>query len=307
MDFLNYGFEFKLNILLMIDSHAHLADKQFDGDRQQVIEQAQKQNIQWIEIGTNITSSCRAIKLAEEHQDAILGATVGVHPDHVFSLTEPNWLEIESLLQQDRVIAIGEIGLDYYRGGSFNEQLPSLRRFTELAVSKNLPIVFHVRSGISNPPAKPRTAGDKGGEGLPAVAPPAGGAKAGGFIDAHQDLINFLASLPANERPVGVSHSFSGTVQQARQYIKLGLYVGISGVITFKNAGQLTQVAKEISLDKILIETDSPYLSPAPHRGQRNDPTRVRYVTEKIAVLKGISTQEVEQVTANNAKTLFKI
>jgi len=258
----------------MFDSHAHVAFKQFDGDRGQVVERSRAAGVAgWIEIGSNVGSSKRAIALAKEIEG--VQAAVGVHPDDVSGLDEAGWQELEELTQDEKVVAIGEIGFDYYRGGSYEEQLGTIERFVALAGKYDKPIVWHVRSSEER--------------------------------DAHEDLLAYLQGLDEGRRPKGVSHTFSGTVEQAKQYVDLGLYIGISGIVTFKNAGELVEVVKAIPLDRLLVETDCPYLAPEPHRGQRNEPAYVKYMAEKVAELKGVDVSEVERVTDRNVEELFGV
>lgn len=256
----------------MYDSHAHVTDQAFDTDREQVLARAHAAGvIGWVEIGTDLATSRQAIAVAQQLKSVY--ATVGVHPNDVHLLTDENWQEIERLLTQDKVVAVGEVGLDYSRTPLVELQKNALLRFIALAQPYHLPIVLHVRSGNDR--------------------------------DAHQDLLDLFTSLQLDERPRGVIHTFSGTREQAQQYLDLGLYLSISGVVTFKNAGAMLDVAKTIPLDRLLIETDCPYLTPEPHRGQRNEPAYVRYVAQKIAAVRGVSVDEIGQITEKNTRELF--
>lgn len=258
----------------MFDSHAHVMFENFNTDRDQIFAHAQEAGVSgWIEVGTNLEQSKKAVTLAQQHEN--VWASVGVHPSDIESSikNKESWTEIEKLLDQPRVVAVGEVGLDYYRGGTAEEQMPALQRFIDLALARNLPVIFHVRDGKD--------------------------------ISAHADLITLLHSLP--KVPRGVIHTYSGTLKQAKQYLKLGMYLSFSGVITFKNAGELLEVVKQTPLDKILIETDCPFLAPEPYRGKRNEPAYVKYVAQKIADLRGISFDEVQRVTMDNTQTLFRL
>jgi len=258
----------------MFDSHAHVAFEQFDKDRDEVIQRAVKDGlVGWIEIGSSVERSQRAIDLAQATEG--VRAAVGVHPDDIGSLDEEGWQVLDKLAQHNEVVAIGEVGFDYYRGGSYEEQVGPVRGFIDLANKYRKPVVWHVRSSEEK--------------------------------DAHDDLIKFLRSLSDDERPKGVSHTFSGTVEQAKAYLELGLHIGISGIVTFKNAGALPDVVKAVPLDKLLIETDCPYLAPEPHRGQRNEPAYVKYVAARVAEIKGISAEGVERQTDGNVKQLFGV
>lgn len=274
----------------MIDSHAHVAFAQFDGDREGVIERARRvrlrqgygeqASVRWVEVGTDVAQSRAAVALAEHYPDDVLGATVGVHPSDIAALTEDDWRELEELLSHRRVVAVGEVGLDYYRGGWREMQLPVLERFVALAVAHDLPVVFHVRSGA------PASLAGKG-------------------RDAHADLPRFLQARDAAVR--GVVHTFSGTAAQAEEYLKLGLYLSISGVVTFKNAGAMAEVARTVPLDRLLVETDCPFLAPEPYRGRRNEPAYVEHVVQRVAALRGVSADTVAQATVENATRLFGV
>lgn len=254
----------------MFDSHAHLSSPQFDHDRDKAASRAFTAGLSgWIEVGTNTENSRGAIALAEQHEG--VHASVGVHPSDIQSIDEEGWNNIEQLLKSEKVKAVGEVGLDFYRGGTPTEQLPILERFVDLAKRHQLPILFHVRSSKTS--------------------------------DAHDVLIAFLRKHPCN----GVIHTFSGSGKQANRYIDLGMYLSFSGVVTFKNAAEIANVARDAPLNRILVETDCPYLSPEPYRGKRNEPAYVKYVVEKIAQLREISFEEVDKKTTENARQLFSI
>lgn len=258
----------------MIDSHAHLASKQFNEDREQTIVRAEQAGVTgWIEIGTSITGSENALNLAKSQSNVY--SSVGIHPDEINKLKPKEWDVIDSLIQERKVVAIGEIGFDYYRGGTYEKQLPIVNKFIHKAQTNKLPIIWHLRSNDQR--------------------------------DANEDLLTLLKQLPKNQRPKGVAHTFSGTTDQAGQYLKLGMYIGISGIVTFKNAGQLIDVVKATPLKNMLIETDCPYLAPKPHRGQRNEPAYVKLIAQKIAEIKNISIDQVVKVTEKNTEQLFQI
>lgn len=250
----------------MIDSHAHVTADQFDQDRKEVILRAREAGVSWVEIGTDVEQSRKAIALE-------VPATVGVHPSDVSAGVD--WGEIKKLLDSPNVVAVGEVGIDLYHSQNLDEQLEALGKFVDLAREKDLPIVFHVRNG--NPPG-------------------------GGIWDAHSQMIAFLQKHNFEN---GVIHTFSGTKKQAEQYLEMGLHLSFSGVVTFKNAGEILEVAKTAPLEKILIETDCPFLAPEPFRGKQNEPAYVKYVAEKIAEIRGISFEEVVRATEENTKKLF--
>lgn len=258
----------------MIDSHAHVAVSQFDDDRDEVITRAFEGGVTgWLEVGTDLAQSKLAVEIANKYENVY--ATVGVHPSDIAEFNDEAWLAIEDLAEKSNVVAIGEVGLDLYRGGNLEQQKDVLGRFVEIAVRRDMPMIFHMRSSDD--------------------------------IDVNQVMIEYLVSLPEAERPRGVLHTFSGNMEQAKQYLDMGMYLSFSGVVTFKNATELQAIAREVPLDKILIETDCPFLAPEPHRGQRNEPAYVKYVAEKIAEIREVSIEEVEKVTEENTRLLFRL
>lgn len=248
----------------MIDSHAHVAFEGFEDDREAVVARAREAGISWIEIGTDVYQSKKALALG-------VPTAIGVHPSDIAAGVD--WGEIKKLLDSPNVVAVGEVGLDLYHSKNLEEQIETLEKFVSLARKKSLPIVFHVR----NPSTSLR-------------------------VNAHDEMIKFLREQNWGR---GAIHTFSGTRKQAEDYLELGLYLSFSGVVTFKNAGEILEVAKTMPLEKMLIETDCPFLAPEPFRGKRNEPAYVKYVAEKIANLRGISFDEVARVTEDNTKHLF--
>lgn len=258
----------------MIDSHAHVNDSAFDADRAEVYARAQAANVVgWIEVGTTLNESEQAIQLAQQYPSVY--ATVGVHPHHYDDISDKDWDMLSNFAVSQKVVAIGEVGFDFYRGGSLEKQQVVLKRFIDLAQTYKLPIVFHIRNGET--------------------------------IDAHDALIQLLSSYSDTERPRGVIHTYSGTVAQAKQYLDLGLYISFSGVITFKNAGELISVAQYIPSDRMLIETDCPYLTPDPYRGKRNEPAYVYLVAQRLAEIRDMSVEDVMKQTEQNTRALFQI
>ena len=256
----------------MIDSHAHVMLDSFEADRDEVVARACEAGVvAWLEVGTDVAQSRRAVSLAQQYD--FVWATVGVHPSDIAELDTTAWQELEQLTTVERVVAVGEVGFDFYRGGTFEEQRPAVDRFVTLARQRELPIVWHVRSGDT--------------------------------ADAHEALLGYLEELP--HAPRGVLHTYSGNEQQAERYLAMGLYLSFSGVVTFKNAGVIAEVARTTPLDRLLIETDCPFLAPEPYRGKRNEPAYVRYVAEKIAELRGISVDDVVEQTVVNTRTLFEL
>ncbi len=253
----------------MIDTHAHLDFEQFDDDREKVIQDAHDQGVEIIvNIGTDFASSEKSIALAQKHPG--ICATVGVHP-HDARTWDPKVSpeRLEKLAAHPRVVAIGEIGLDYYRNYSPVED--QKRAFADqIAVARNLklPLVIHNR-------------------------------------DAFEDVFEVMLDCGAHDLG-GVMHCFSGTVEQAWQTIDYGLYISVGGRLTYPKSND-PAVAAEIPLDKILLETDCPFLSPVPFRGKRNHPALVRYVRMRLAQIKRVSEAEVDAVTTTAGRKLFRL
>lgn len=254
---------------MLFDTHAHLDDKRFNEDRDKLIQELPERGVSRVlNPGADIETSRAALDLAEKHQTIYAG--VGVHPHEVNQL-EDGYLDILSdLASHEKVVAIGEIGLDYYYEHSPREiQKVCFVEQIELSAKLGLPIIIHSR-------------------------------------DAHGDMLDILK---ANQGLIigGVMHSYSGSWEMAEILLDMGFYLSLGGPVTFKNAKKPLEIAEKIPMDRLLIETDSPYLTPVPHRGKRNDPSLVRLVAERIAQIRGISFEELAQITADNGKTLFHI
>lgn len=254
---------------MLIDSHAHLDDERFDEDRDQVIKALEEAGIGIIiNPGADLNSSIKAVSLAEKYEN--IYAAVGVHPHSASEMDEATMDMLRAFANRDKVVAIGEIGLDYYYDNSPRDvQRKWFREQLNLAKEVGLPVIIHSR-------------------------------------EASSDTFEIIKEAQ-DGRLTGVMHCYSGSVDLAMEYIKLGFYISLAGPVTFKNAKKPKEVAKAIPLDKLLIETDSPYMAPEPYRGKRNDPRYVRYVAEAIAQIKGISFEEVARKTSENAKRLFRI
>lgn len=255
---------------MLIDTHAHLNDRKFEKDFEGVIKRAKASDVnKIINIGYDLPSSLKAVEQAENHE--MLFAAVGVHPHDAKDADETVFEELYNLCRNSRkVVAVGEIGLDYYRNLSSKEVQKKVFVYQiNLAKQVNLPIVVHDR-------------------------------------DAHGDTLKILKDEPAG-RIGGVLHCFSGSWEMAKDCIDMGFYISIAGPVTFSNARRLQEVAKNIPLERLLIETDCPYLTPQPHRGKRNEPAYVIHVAEKIAELKGISYETLADATTKNAEELFGI
>lgn len=252
---------------IFFDSHAHFDDDRFDGDRDELISSLPSLGIGFVtNIGADIDSSRASVALAEKYPH--IYATVGVHPHDAKDMTEETLKELACLTEHDKVVAIGEIGLDYYYDNSpRNTQQYWFKRQMELAKALDLPVVIHSR-------------------------------------DATEDTIKICRDNPV---PAGVIHCFSGSCETAKIYLDMGYYISFAGPVTFKNASSLSEVAKIVPEDRLLIETDSPYLAPVPHRGERNWSLYVRDVAEKIASLRGTTAQHIAEITTRNAKALYRI
>ncbi len=248
----------------LVDSHAHLDFPQFDTDREAVIERAREAGLVAIlNVGTDLASSRAAVALAEACD--FIYAAVGVHPHDARTLTPAVLEELRELARRPRVVAIGEIGLDYYR--DLSPRPVQRRAFADqlaLAAELGLPVVVHSR-------------------------------------EAHDDVLAALRGWSG----VGVLHSYSAGPERLEEVLALGFSVGLSGPVTFPNAGGLRAVAASVPPDRLLVETDCPYLTPVPHRGRRNEPAYVRYVVEAVARARGERPEEVAQATAGNAGRLF--
>ncbi|WP_346355190.1 TatD family hydrolase [Azotosporobacter soli] len=254
---------------MLFDSHAHLTDERFDDDRDDVIERAKSEKISGIiNAGACMKSSAASIALANRHP--FIYAAVGIHPHDAKDAVEADYAQMEDWLRQEKkVIAVGEIGLDYYYDFSPKEvQKEVFLRQLQLAKKNDRPVIIHNR-------------------------------------DSHGDMMEILRREAKGMQ--GVLHCFSGGLEMARELLKMGFYLSVAGPLTYKNAAVLPEVVKEIPLERLLIETDCPYLTPQPHRGKRNEPAYVRYVAEKIAEIKGKTWQEVASVTRENTLRLFRI
>ncbi len=255
---------------MLFDSHAHLNDERFDEDREELISSLQEKGVDLVvNPGACISTSISSIELAKKYN--FIYAAVGVHPHDVGELDETAIDTLRKLAtENEKVVAIGEIGLDYYYDNSPREiQKEWFIKQIELANELKLPIIIHDR-------------------------------------DAHGDTFEIIKKYKSPE--IGcVLHCYSGNVELAREYVKMGCYISLSGTVTFKNNKKTKEVAREIPLDKLFIETDSPYMAPTPHRGKRNDPSLVQFVADTIAIEKGVSYETVCETTKENAKRLFNI
>ena len=252
---------------MIYETHTHFDDKAFDGDREEAIKRTFDAGIgKIVNIGSSMKSSKTSLMLAQDHPD--IYAAIGVHPEETKDLTEDDMAILEVYAKDENVVAIGEIGLDYYWDEPERDiQKRWFIRQIELAEKTHLPIVIHSR-------------------------------------DAAEDTLNIVKETKA-ETVGGIVHCFSYGTQIAKQYLDLGFYIGVGGVVTFKNAKKLKEVVEYVPLDKIVTETDSPYLAPIPMRGGRNSSEYLPYIVEAIAAIKGVTAEEVENITYENAVRIF--
>lgn len=255
---------------MIFETHAHYDDEQYKADREELLASMPAKGIDYIiNVGANIEGSKKSIELAEQYE--YIYAAIGVHPSDIECLNEESFAWLRSKSTWKKTVAIGEIGLDYYWEKEPEVQVAQQKWFSRqmnLARETELPVIIHSR-------------------------------------DAAKDTMQLMKEIHAEEIN-GVIHCYSYSKEMAWEFIKMGYYIGVGGVVTFKNAKKLKETVENIPLEKILLETDCPYMAPEPHRGTRNDSTNIVYVVAKIAELKGVTEQEVMAVTSQNAHDLFK-
>lgn len=252
---------------MYFETHAHYDDKKFDEDRNEILNSLKENNIKYVvNVGADMKSSYDSIKLSQEYD--FIYASVGVHPHEARNMKEEDYKILEQWLQYDKVVALGEIGLDYYYDFSPREvQREVFKKQLKICENITKPVIIHSR-------------------------------------DANQEVFDIIKESKVRK---GVIHAFSGSLEMALEYIKLGFFIGVGGVLTFKNANKLVNVVENIPLEHILIETDSPYLSPVPVRGTRNNSQNLKYIVEKISEIKHIERENVEKITLETAKMFFCI
>ena len=250
----------------MIDSHCHLDDRKYEGEVRRVVDEAVQAGVSTIiTIGTDLRSSEKAVEFA--HQFGSVYATVGVHPHDAKTFNAQTMDRLRELSRDKRVLAIGEIGLDYYRDLSPRPQQKQV--FVQqlaLAVELKRPVVIHTR-------------------------------------ESFDDTLAIVAEF-ADDLPGGVFHCFPGTVEDAERVFELGFHISVGGVITYNKSGMAAMVA-EVPLERVLLETDSPYLTPEPHRGTTNRPALVALVRDKLAQIRRVTPAEIERITDRNSRKLF--
>ncbi len=252
---------------MLFDTHAHLDDARFDSDRDEVIKNLIREGVSYVvNIGADIQSSRNSVELARKYD--FIYAAVGVHPHEADSMTDCDLAELEELSKYEKVVAIGEIGLDYhYDNSDRTAQKYWFEKQLLLAKKLNMPYIIHDR-------------------------------------EAHGDTLDIIRKVGYTN---GVMHCFSGSSEMAKQIVKMGMYVSIAGPVTFKNAGKLIDVAQVVPDERLLIETDCPYLTPEPFRSKRNNPAYVKYTAEKIAQLRGMEFSQLAKTTLENAKRFYNI
>ena len=250
---------------MFCDSHAHLDDEQYEEDRKELIAMLQNNGISLvINIGADIKSSRASVALAESYD--FIYASVGLHPYEAVKMTDEDLTQLELLAMNKKVVAIGEIGLDYHCDVDREAQKACFRRQAELAKRLNLPIIVHDR-------------------------------------EAHKDCVDIVKEVGGR----GVFHCYSGSPEMARELIDLGFYISFAGPLTYKNSKNAVMTAEFMPEDKVLVETDCPYLSPEGHRGKRNNPVFVRNVAQKLADIREITLEEAAKITMDNTRRLFGI
>jgi TatD DNase family protein len=255
----------------LVDSHCHLTWESFDEDRDAVIGRMRQAGVgQAVVVATSVDDARRVAELCRRHDG--LYATAGIHPNDVPEDADASLRELQGLLREGEYVAVGETGLDYYRDWCPPErQRASFRRQAAMAVSMDLPVVVHVRD--------PQ-----------------------GSWAAHEDVLEILRE---QEGVRGVIHCFSGDAAHAIGFVEAGMFVSFAGVVTFPNGKNVRDAAEAVPIERMLVETDAPFLAPVPHRGRRNEPAYVAEVARALAPLKGLSEADVRTITTRNARGLF--
>ncbi|EIF6297603.1 TatD family hydrolase [Clostridium perfringens] len=252
----------------IFDTHAHYDSDSFDEDRENVIKELKENGVIGVlNCGSDLYGLRKSVELAKEFD--MFYAAVGIHPENADEFNEDVVKEIKEFVKNEKVKAIGEIGLDYYweENPPREVQKEVFRAQMKLADELNLPVIIHDR-------------------------------------DAHKDTLEIMKEFP---NVIGVVHCFSGSVEFAKECIKLGYYIGFTGVLTFKNAKKLVDVCREIPAERMLVETDCPFMAPVPFRGKRNKSDYIEYIIDKMSEIRGISGEEMNEILLNNKKRLFKI
>lgn len=252
----------------IVDSHCHLDDEKFDMDRDEIISDFEKEEIDFVvDPASDVASSEKIVEIVKKY-DKIYGA-VGIHPHEVENITDKDLKKIYDLSFSEKIVAIGEIGLDYYYDNAPREKQKEIFiKQMEIAKKRKLPVIIHTREAMG---------------------------------DTYEILSKFKSEVK------GVMHCYTGSIEMAKRFIELGYYISISGAVTFKNAVKVREMAKQVPIDNLLVETDSPYLTPEPNRGKRNESKYVWLVAKKVAELKEIELNNLIYNTNSNARNLFSI
>ena len=254
---------------MIFESHAHYDDEAFDDDREELLSSMQEKGIVYIvNVGASLKSTASTVELTKQYP-FIYGA-VGVHPSETAELNEDNFRWLEQQCGQPKIVAVGEIGLDYYWEEPAHEiQKIWFEKQLDLAREMKKPVIIHSR-------------------------------------DAAKETMDIMKQKHAEEIG-GVIHCYSYSAEMAMEYVEMGFYIGIGGVVTFKNGKKMKEVAKAVPIERILLETDSPYLAPEPNRGKRNSSLNIPYIARELAAIKGMTYEEIVAQTSANAKALFGI
>ena len=253
---------------MIFDTHAHYDDEQFDEDREDLLASMKDHGIGIIvNVGASLRGCKESVELAEKYP--FVYAAVGVHPDHTGDLNHETFLWLKQQSENEKVVAVGEIGLDYYWDNeSHDVQKKWFIEQLNLAREKDLPVIIHSREAAA---------------------------------DTLEIMKEYAQGLS------GIIHCFSYSKEMAAEYVKMGFYIGVGGVVTFKNAKKVKEVVEEVPLERIVLETDCPYLAPTPNRGKRNSSMNLIYVAEEIAKIKGITVEKVIEQTEKNAREVYRL
>ena len=254
---------------MIFETHAHFEDERYNEDREKELEEVLSAGVtRLVNVGSSLSTSEQCIALARQHD--FIYAAVGIHPDHVAELTDSDMGTLRTLCHEPKVVALGEIGLDYYyEDPGRHIQQEWFAKQLEVAYEENMPIIVHSR-------------------------------------DAAEDTMRLLKEHHGDSL-AGIIHCFGYSKEVAREFVKMGFYIGVGGVVTFKNARRLVEVVEDIDLQHIVLETDCPYMTPVPHRGKRNSSKYLPYIADKIAQIKGITVGQVYEQTMKNANKVYQL
>lgn len=255
---------------MLVDTHCHVNFKEYNPDRRDVVRRSLDSGVKMINVGISVKDSREVVALAREY-DSGVWASVGIHPSEILSVHN-EFSELKELAKEDKVVAIGECGLDFFRllknrEAHMYQQEMSFRKHIELALSLSLPLIVHSR-------------------------------------EAYGETLKILREEGVTK---GVVHCFTGSIEDAMSFMDLGLYVSFTGIISFPNTRDLEEVVRQVPLGRMMIETDAPFLAPQAYRGERNEPAYVIEVAKRVAEIKGMSFEEVAMMTTQNARDLFGI